>query len=136
MNLAKSKACTESFTNKFNGELSIRACTSRDIKEMVSIYEKVFPTYPFPIHDPAYIQKTMYENVDYYCAERKGVILALSSTEFDMTSKSAEMTDFATLQENRSNGCANRLLAVMEKRSFLKGIKTSCFLFGSKYTAK
>ncbi|MDT8390670.1 MAG: putative beta-lysine N-acetyltransferase [Lentisphaeria bacterium] len=124
LNVAKSKAHEPPRQKNERSAFTIRACDAGDIPQMADIYRQVFPSYPFPIHDPDYLQKTMTGNVDYYCVESHGDILALSSAEVDHTAKSAEMTDFATLPENRKKRLAGRLLSVMETETAKKGIKT------------
>lgn len=124
LNVAKEKANEDALRENDRCAFNIRPCDADDIPQMAEIYRQVFPSYPFPIHDPDYLRKTMDEHVDYYCVEKQGAILALSSAEIDYTAKSAEMTDFATLPENRKKGLASRLLSVMEKETAKKGIKT------------
>jgi putative beta-lysine N-acetyltransferase len=122
--LAKSKANTAPSRDEAVDPFNLRACRVDDIPRMGSIYRQVFPSYPFPIHDPEYLRNTMSDNVDYYCAEKDGRLVALASAEIDYAAKSAEMTDFATVPEFRGNGLATRLLSVMEDATRKKGIKT------------
>ncbi len=103
----------------------IRECTEDDIPSMINVYKKVFKTYPFPIHESSYLKATMLDNVDYYCIENNGKIVALSSSEKDMNNNFAEMTDFATLQEWRGNRFALHLLDKMEIAMKKQGIKTA-----------
>lgn len=122
--LAKSKKGSKSVrldSTRFN----IRRCNEDDIPKMVEIYKNIFPTYPFPIHDPEYLLKTMNEHVDYFCVESKGAIAALSSAEKDESKLFAEMTDFATPHEWRGNGLAFHLLKKMEPSMRQQGIKTA-----------
>ena len=84
-------------------QFKLRACNENDLPEMSEIYKEVFPTYPFPIHDVAYLKKTMSDNVDYFCIEH------------DEENLYAEMTDFATLPDWRGHGFALNLLHRMEK---------------------
>lgn len=94
---------------------TIRRCDKADIPEMVRIYKIVFPSYPFPIDSPDYLEETMQSHVYYYCVEYNDEIVALSSAETDGASKSAEMTDFATLPDWRGNGLSGHLLRFMER---------------------
>lgn len=102
---------------------SIRKCEKKDTPIMADIYKKVFKTYPFPIHNPDYIAETMDDNIAYFCIEKQGVPIALSSAEMDMNKKSVEMTDFATLPEYTGSGFALFLLKEMEKFVYKKGFK-------------
>lgn len=103
----------------------LRPCTESDLDEMARLYGRVFPSYPFPIYDPAYLAETMESHVDYFCIEREGKLLALSSAEMDLENGNVEMTDFATLQVGRGNGLALHLLKRMEVAMRDKGLKTA-----------
>lgn len=101
----------------------IRLCTPADCDAMAELYHRVFPSYPFPIHDPAFLRRTMAEQVCYAGAWRRGRPTALASAEFSPTASHAEMTDFATAPEDRGQRLAARLLAVLEEEMGARGIK-------------
>ena len=86
----------------------------KDIPVMASLYQAVFPSYPFPIHNPAYLSKTMESHVDYFGVLYHQDLVALSSIERSQHTPTAEMTDFATLPAFRSKGLAGFLLKKME----------------------
>jgi len=86
-----------------------------DAEEMSRVYARVFPTYPFPIHDPEYIRRTMKENIAYYSIRDDDRIVALASAEMDPEALNVEMTDFATLPDALGNGYALFLLRHMEQ---------------------
>lgn len=92
----------------------MRECTAGDVDAMAAIYRTVFPTYPFPIHSPDYLKQTMQSHIRYFGIERGGFLVALSSAEMDPVSQNVEMTDFATLPEQRGHGYAVHLLKRME----------------------
>jgi putative beta-lysine N-acetyltransferase len=96
-----------------------------DAEEMSTVYREVFPSYPFPIHDPGYLAKTMLDNVRYYCIRHEGRIVSLSSAEMDPDGRNAEMTDFATLPSHRGAGHAVHLLAKMEDDMVHRDIRTA-----------
>jgi putative beta-lysine N-acetyltransferase len=98
-------------------------CEEGDVEEMAAIYQTVFQTYPFPIHDPAYLLDNMQNQVDYFAVESAGDLVALSSAEIDASAQNVEMTDFATLPEWRGNSLGLHLLRRMEKEMQQKGIK-------------
>ena len=106
-------------------EYILRQCREEDVEEMANIFGALFKSYPFPIHDPAFLLDSMQKNVDYFGAERNGELIALSSAEIDKYAQNVEMTDFATLPEWRGNGLAVHLLLQMEKEVARKGIKTA-----------
>lgn len=103
---------------------AIRRCGERDIEKMASIYQTVFPTYPFPIHDPLYLLDTMRSHIAYFGVETDGNLVALSSAEIDRLAHNVEMTDFATLLQWQRNNLSAHLLLRMEKEMKQKGIKT------------
>lgn len=107
-------------------DFSLRQCGEADTAEMAELYRKVFSSYPFPIHDPAYLQTTMRGNIVYFAAIADGKMVALSSSETDPESSSVEMTDFATLPEWRGNRLGCHLLAAMERAMRGRGIRTAC----------
>lgn len=105
-------------------EYTIRKLNKSDVEQITDIYREVFDTYPFPIHNPGYILKTMQEDVQYFGAEKDGKLAALSSAEIDFKSENAEMTDFATHPEHTGNSLSVLLLKEMEKQMKNQGIKT------------
>lgn len=107
------------------GSWNICACNETDVEEMADIYSTVFASYPFPIDDPQYLEKTMKEHIHYYGIRNAlGKLIALSSAEIDPEHKAVEMSDFATLPEARGKHCARHLLALMEKDMKQKGMLT------------
>lgn len=99
--------------------------TPDQAEEMAVVYREVFPSYPFPIHDPAYLRRTMEEDVLYFGLWEGDKLIALSSCEMNRNHHFAEMTDFATLPNYRGKGIASCLLAVMEPAARDEGILTA-----------
>ncbi len=124
LDVAESKAGDEPDVN-LDDSFRYRICRKTDTGEMAEVYRKVFETYPFPIHDPAYLAGTMDENIVYFGIWHNNKIVALSSSEMDVKSGNVEMTDFATLPDYRGNGFAVYLLEKMEKEMRKQGIKTA-----------
>jgi putative beta-lysine N-acetyltransferase len=103
----------------------LRECSEDDASRMAEIYSIVFPSYPFPIHDPRYLRETMETHVRYFAIEAFGALIALSSAEMDEEGGNVEMTDFATLPGWRGYGLAIRLLRAMEDAMRAEGMKTA-----------
>jgi beta-lysine N6-acetyltransferase len=101
-----------------------RKARPRDAEAMAALYRKVFDTYPFPIHDPDYLRRTMKENIAYFGIWKDGAPIALASAEIDLGAESAEMTDFATDPDHRGGGMATALLFAMEKEMRRRAIPT------------
>ncbi len=85
-----------------------------DVEQITDLYRKVFLSYPFPIHNPGYILKTMQENVHYFGVSKKGKLVAIASAEIDQKGANAEMTDFATDPDFRGQKLGQLLLEKME----------------------
>jgi len=103
----------------------LRKCNKTDVSAMAKIYREIFPSYPFPIHDPDYLLKTMQNHINYFGIETDGRLVAVSSAEMDKEAANVEMTDFATLTEWRGNSFGQRLLARMENEMKKKNIKAA-----------
>ncbi len=119
--LAQSKI-NASFSQLDKKRFHLRACNEKDLERMAEIYKTVFHSYPFPIHEPDYLKKTMQGHVDYFGIETDGQLIALASAEKDPAAAHAEMTDFATLPEWRGYGFAVHLLKHMEKMMMKQSI--------------
>lgn len=105
--------------------LTCRIMNREDVIVMARLYRQVFPTYPFPIHDPDYLATTMEQNVVYHGIFRGTELVAQSSAEIDFSAGNVEMTDFATERNNRGLGLATYLLAVMETDVIRRGVETA-----------
>ncbi len=108
-----------------NDKTVVRRCLPEDVEMLADIYEQTFPTYPFPIDNPGYLQKTMLENIIYFGVEKHGKLVAISSSELDESSQIVEMTDFATLGAWRGQGLAQKLLALMDKEALESGVRVA-----------
>ena len=104
---------------------SIRKCEKQDIEDMAEVYQETFDTYPFPIHDPNYLLKTMEDHVVYFGVFKDEKVVALSSAEIDYDHSAVEMTDFATLPEFRGKGLSSHLLMKMAEEMRSMGIRTA-----------
>lgn len=105
-------------------DFAVRTASEDDGEEMAKVYREVFASYPFPIHDPAFLRAAMKEATLFFGVWQGNTIAALSSAEMDSGSASAEMTDFATLPAFRGNGFALRLLREMEEAVKGRGIRS------------
>ncbi|WP_213818219.1 putative beta-lysine N-acetyltransferase [Garciella nitratireducens] len=100
-----------------------RKAQKEDTKEMAKVYQKVFESYPFPIEDPSYLKKTMEENIEYFGIWNQDQLVALSSSEMDLSLLNVEMTDFAILPDYRGKNLSLYLLNEMEKEMKKKRIQ-------------
>jgi beta-lysine N6-acetyltransferase len=102
----------------------VRKASEGDVEAMAEVYRKIFATYPFPIQDPAFLRTAMNGTTVFFGVWEGERIAALSSAEIDESSRSAEMTDFATLPEYRGHGLALHLLRLMEDAVKSRGIRS------------
>lgn len=86
-----------------------------DADILSELYREVFATYPFPIHDPGYLRRTMETHIRYFGVFEQGKLIAGSSSELDNEEQNSEMTDFATRPSERGRGLALYLLRSMEQ---------------------
>jgi putative beta-lysine N-acetyltransferase len=107
-----------------DGKFNIKQLGTEDVGQITEIYRSVFLSYPFPIHNPGYIMKTIMENVRYFGVRKKGKLVAVASAEIDRDGENAEMTDFATAPAFRGQKLGQMLLAKMEKEMEAQEIKT------------
>jgi beta-lysine N6-acetyltransferase len=106
--------------------LNLRALTEKDAVAITGVFKHVFETYPFPVHDPEYILKTMQLNhASYFGIWDNNKLIGVSTAETDFEKENAEMTDFAVLPAYRGKSLALHLLTFMEKEMKTAGIKTA-----------
>ncbi len=92
----------------------IRQLEQNDTPQLAALYRTVFPSYPFPIFDEAYLRETMTTHIRYFGAFEGDRLIAAASAETDPEARNAEMTDFATEPSHRGQGLAVTLLGAME----------------------
>ena len=103
----------------------IRQLGPEHAEEMAALFGRVFASYPFPIHDPEYLRRTMAEHVRYFGAFEGRALAALSSSEMDPAGANAELTDFATRPRFRGQGMAGALIRHMEASMADQGMATA-----------
>jgi len=103
-------------------EYTARICTADDCEAMAACYQTIFPSYPFPVHDPAFLAATMAEHVTYFGIWHGKELAALASAEQYQRSGHVEMTDFLTMPAHRRQGLAGHLLATMDRELRHRGI--------------
>jgi len=93
----------------------IHEAAPSDTEALAELYGSVFPSYPFPIDDPGFIQTSIESGeTRFFMVVHGENLIAASSAELDPDSGTVEMTDFATLPEARGLGAAGALLTHME----------------------
>jgi putative beta-lysine N-acetyltransferase len=105
-------------------EYSFRIAGKEDLPALADLYREVFATYPYPIHNTAFLESSL-EHTVYGLVFRNEVLLGAASAEIDFARANAEMTDFATLSSEQGKGLASFILHRLEEELQKKGIK--CF---------
>lgn len=107
---------------KFDPDVRVNVLASGEAEEIAGVFSQIFETYPFPIHDPAYIEETMETHVVYFGIRDEGRLVGVSSAEMDLKAANVEMTDFAVLPETQGKRYASYLLHAMEDRMRERGL--------------
>ncbi len=92
--------------------------------ELAAFYGQHFASYPFPIHDAAFIRDAMADHTTYYLVRDGNQLAAAASAEQYPVPAHVEMTDFATQPSHRGRGLATFLLHRMEEDMRRAGFAT------------
>lgn len=93
-----------------------------EVAALAQLYQQVFKIYPTPLHDPAYILKTMEEGTIYFAFTKGEEVVSAASAEVNEFYKNAELTDCATLLEHRKYGLMKILLEKLEEELLARGV--------------
>lgn len=105
-------------------DYAIRSALSEDVPDLADLYAEVFETYPTPITDPRYINKIMQAHTHFKIVLHAGKIVSAASLDVNPATKSAELTDCATLPQYRGLGLMGYLVARLEKKAKHLGLIT------------
>ncbi len=109
--------CSENSPN-----FTMRKAEINDMYQLSMLFKKVFRTYPTPVFDPAYIEKTMNENVMYYAMFDHDRLISAASADINPELGHAEITDCAVLPEYRGHSLTSFLIEALEKEMAEKAI--------------
>ncbi|MCY7918713.1 putative beta-lysine N-acetyltransferase [Bacillus vallismortis] len=101
---------------------TMRKAEINDMYQLSMLFKKVFRTYPTPVFDPAYIEKTMNENVMYYVMFDHDRLISTASADINPELGHAEITDCAVLPEYRGHSLTSFLIDALEKEMAEKAI--------------
>ncbi|PJH94069.1 putative beta-lysine N-acetyltransferase [Bacillus sp. SN1] len=101
---------------------TMRKAETNDMYQLSMLYKKVFRTYPTPVFDPAYIEKTMNENTMYYLMFDHDRLISAASADSNPGLGHAEITDCAVLPEYRGRSLTSLLIEALEKEMAEKDI--------------
>jgi beta-lysine N6-acetyltransferase len=103
----------------------LRRCLPADAENMAELFGEVFPSYPFPVQNPAYLREIMQSRTAYFGAWQGETLTALAAAEQTTEEAHVEMTDFATAPDHRRQGLASALLTVMEEEMRRRQFRTA-----------
>ncbi|WP_126427720.1 putative beta-lysine N-acetyltransferase [Brevibacillus marinus] len=101
---------------------TLREGREADAEALAQLYGLVFPVYPTPLNDPAYIRKTMREHTYYCVVEKDGMLVSAASAEVAPAFGSAEVTDCATHPDYTGQGLLQPLFFALEAKLQAMGI--------------
>lgn len=93
---------------------TLRIAHLHDAAQLAKLYAHIFQTYPTPMNDPSYVEKTMHEGTIYYLVESQEGLISAASAEINTVYANAEMTDCATLPAHRNQGLMRLLMHALE----------------------
>lgn len=96
-------------------EFNIRTANENDAEALAILYDKVFKTYPTPVHKAEYVNKVIRSNkVFFKVAEYNNQIVSATSADLNHEYLNAEVTDCATFPEFRGKGLLSELVFELE----------------------
>lgn len=93
---------------------TIRRAVREDAPLLAQLYKNVFPVYPAPVSDRAYLEKVMDEGSVYYLAFDQTKLAAAACADVNPALGHAEMTDCAVLPSYRGFSLTKRLISALE----------------------
>jgi putative beta-lysine N-acetyltransferase len=94
--------------------MTMRLARLEDAEQLSQLYSHIFQTYPTPMNDSIYVEKTMREGTIYYLVESQDQLISAASAEINSVYANAEMTDCATLPTYRNQGLMRLLIHALE----------------------
>lgn len=98
-----------------DGDYEIKIATKEDISEIVSLYDKVFQTYPVPLNNSKYVETLMDNDVLFMYIKYKGDVVSSASADIDFLHMNAEITDCATNPDYRGQGFMSIIINHLEE---------------------
>lgn len=103
-------------------QCTLRIARTEDAERLSVLYDQIFQTYPTPMNDPLYVEKTMQEGTIYYLVESPHQLISAASAEINTLYANAEMTDCATLPAFRNQGLMRLLMRALEDELLARNI--------------
>ena len=62
---------------------TLRIARTEDAERLSALYDQIFQTYPTPMNDPKYVEKTIQEGTIYYLVESPDQLISAASAEIN-----------------------------------------------------
>lgn len=106
-------------------EYTVRTVRKNDIPLLIELYDKVFDTYPTDLTNGDYLNELLKKGTGIFKVVLHGEkIISAASITIDKSTKSAELTDCATLKEYRAQGLMSHLVSALEEDAASLGLIT------------
>ncbi len=102
----------------------IRTADKNDIPGLIKLFSKVFKSYPTPLNNQVYLEKKLSDGTVFKIVKYEQEIVSAASLDIDSRTKSAELTDCATLPDFRGQGLMSHLITNLEAEAVRLGLFT------------
>jgi putative beta-lysine N-acetyltransferase len=92
----------------------IRMANTKDIQNLISLYQEIFETYPSPLIHNDYFESIFQKDSIFALCEHNGQLIAAASAELSPQYMAAELTDCATRKSARGLGIMTHILKFLE----------------------
>lgn len=105
---------SSSVVNTMEAAVEIKRATKADAPLLAALYTSVFPLYPSPLSEPEHIITSMNKGTVFIYISKGDEIISAASAEINKKFRNAELTDCATLAQERGNGYMQHLIKRLE----------------------
>ncbi len=95
-------------------EAEIKIATKEDASLLAALYKEVFLLYPIPLSEPEHIVNSMSKGTVFMYISKGDEIISAASAEVNKKFGNAELTDCATLVQERGKGYMQHLIKRLE----------------------
>lgn len=110
------------FKVSFPPGITVRRAEKSDSSELAKLFSTVFKSYPTPVYDQRYLDRTIEKGDIFLVACIEKTVVAVAAAEIDWEHKRAELSDCATLPDYRGLGLNTLLLAKLEEECLSRNI--------------
>jgi putative beta-lysine N-acetyltransferase len=109
---------------KLPSTLKVRKLDKNDFVAMVSLHEKAFKSYPFPINKPAYLLELVERNHEFYGLFKEEELLVSAILKMNKKDSNVEIVDFATHPDYKGQNLSYYLVQKIKRNIDQSDYKT------------